>query len=112
MSVRIESDTMGNVEVPSDKYWGAQTQRSIQNFKIGGHRFSPAVIRAFGIVKKAAAITNLRQVISVRLQETTCLLKLGLEPRYALFGLENGLLKSITARWFAGQKGLFAVAMS
>ena len=39
MGVRIESDSMGKVEVPSDKYWGAQTQRSLQNFKIGGHRF-------------------------------------------------------------------------
>jgi len=56
--VRIESDSMGNVEVPSDKYWGAQTQRSLQNFKIGGHRFGRPVIRAFGIVKKAAALAN------------------------------------------------------
>jgi fumarate hydratase class II len=56
--VRIESDSMGKVEVESDKYWGAQTQRSLQNFKIGGHRFGRPVIRAFGIVKKAAALTN------------------------------------------------------
>jgi fumarate hydratase class II len=49
---------MGQVEVPSDKYWGAQTQRSLQNFKIGGHRFGRPVIRAFGVVKKAAAMTN------------------------------------------------------
>jgi fumarate hydratase class II len=58
MSVRIESDSMGQIEVPSDKYWGAQTQRSLQNFKIGGHRFGRSVIRAFGIVKKAAAFAN------------------------------------------------------
>src|SRR5580693_10575987 len=57
-SVRIESDSMGQVEVPTDRYWGAQTQRSLQNFKIGGQRFGRPVIRAFGIVKKAAAITN------------------------------------------------------
>ena len=57
-SVRIESDSMGQVEVAGDKYWGAQTQRSLQNFKIGGHRFGRPVIRAFGIVKKAAAMTN------------------------------------------------------
>jgi fumarate hydratase class II len=57
-SVRTETDSMGGVEVPSDRYWGAQTQRSLQNFKIGGHRFGRPVIRAFGIVKKAAAITN------------------------------------------------------
>src|SRR5215472_3877191 len=56
--VRIESDSMGTIDVPSDKYWGAQTQRSLQNFKIGGHRFGRPVIRAFGIVKKAAALTN------------------------------------------------------
>src|SRR6516162_7283063 len=55
---RQESDSMGTIDVPSDKYWGAQTQRSLQNFKIGGHRFGRPVIRAFGIVKKAAALTN------------------------------------------------------
>jgi len=57
-NVRIESDSMGPIEVPAEKYWGAQTQRSLQNFKIGGHRFGRPVIRAFGIVKKAAALTN------------------------------------------------------
>ncbi len=59
MSTRIEKDTMGTVEVPADRYWGAQTQRSLQNFKIGGHRFAPAVVHAFGVVKKAAAHVNL-----------------------------------------------------
>src|ERR1700688_3395651 len=58
-NVRIESDSMGEIEVPADKYWGAQTQRSLQNFKIGGHRFGRPVIAAFGTVKKAAALTNL-----------------------------------------------------
>jgi fumarate hydratase, class II len=58
MEFRVETDSMGEVKVPASAYWGAQTQRSIQNFKIGGHRFSPAMIRAFGIVKKAAALTN------------------------------------------------------
>lgn len=58
MTHRIESDSIGNIEVPADRYWGAQTQRSLENFKIGGHRFSPAMLRAFGIVKKAAALTN------------------------------------------------------
>jgi fumarate hydratase class II len=56
--VRIETDSMGQVEVAADKYWGAQTQRSLQNFKIGGQRFTRPVIRAFGIVKKAAALAN------------------------------------------------------
>src|ERR1017187_3545870 len=58
MSVRTESDSMGQVEVPSDKYWGAQTQRSLQNFKIGGHRFGRPVIRAFGIVEKASGLMD------------------------------------------------------
>ncbi len=55
---RIEKDTMGEVEVPEDKYWGAQTQRSLINFKIGNDHFPREFIRAFGILKKAAAITN------------------------------------------------------
>lgn len=60
MSVRIENDTMGPVEVPSDKYWGAQTQRSINNFKIGGEKaqMPKEIIQAFAILKKAAAATN------------------------------------------------------
>ncbi|MBS2019720.1 MAG: class II fumarate hydratase [Deltaproteobacteria bacterium] len=55
---RTETDTMGTVEVPADRYWGAQTQRSLQNFAIGGHRFTRPVVRAFGIVKMAAAQVN------------------------------------------------------
>ncbi|MBX7241623.1 MAG: class II fumarate hydratase [Bacteroidia bacterium] len=58
MEYRIEKDTMGEVRVPADKYWAAQTQRSIQNFRIGGHRMPLEVIRGFAILKKAAAITN------------------------------------------------------
>jgi fumarate hydratase class II len=57
-NIRLESDSIGKIEVPQDRYWGAQTQRSLQNFKIGGHRFSRSMIRAFGLVKKAAALTN------------------------------------------------------
>jgi fumarate hydratase class II len=60
MSTRVETDSMGEVRVESDKYWGAQTQRSIENFKIGGHRFAPSVVRAFGVVKKASALANLK----------------------------------------------------
>ncbi len=55
---RMESDSHGQIAVPADRYWGAQTQRSLENFKIGGHRFPRRVIQAFGIVKKAAALTN------------------------------------------------------
>jgi fumarate hydratase class II len=60
MSIRIEKDTMGPVEVPSNAYWGAQTQRSINNFKIGGekNRMPIEIIHAFAILKKAAALTN------------------------------------------------------
>src|SRR4051812_17678908 len=59
MSYRIEKDSMGEVKVPADKYWGAQTQRSLENFKIGGERFPREFIRALGVLKKAAAKTNL-----------------------------------------------------
>ncbi|MEZ5083296.1 MAG: class II fumarate hydratase [Bacteroidales bacterium] len=59
MEYRIEKDTMGNVEVPADKYWGAQTQRSKLNFPIGEPGSMPIeIIRAFAYLKKAAAITN------------------------------------------------------
>jgi fumarate hydratase class II len=60
MSIRIEKDTMGTVEVPADKYWGAQTQRSIDNFKIGNATTHMPIelIHAFAILKKAAARTN------------------------------------------------------
>ncbi len=59
MNFRIEKDTMGEVQVPADKYWGAQTQRSLVNFPIGPSASMPIeVIHAFGYLKKAAAITN------------------------------------------------------
>ena len=58
MEHRIEKDTLGEVEVAADRYWGAQTQRSLENFKIGGQRMPQEVIRAFAILKKAAAIVN------------------------------------------------------
>lgn len=56
---RVEKDTMGEVLVPDDKYWGAQTQRSLENFKIGGQKMPREIIYAFAILKKAAALTNL-----------------------------------------------------
>jgi fumarate hydratase, class II len=59
MDFRVEKDTMGTVEVPANKYWGAQTQRSMMNFKIGAPASMPIeIIRAFAYLKKAAAITN------------------------------------------------------
>ncbi|MBT6981054.1 MAG: class II fumarate hydratase [Candidatus Marinimicrobia bacterium] len=58
MKTRTERDSIGPVEVPSDRYYGAQTQRSFENFKIGGERFPREFIRAYGILKKAAASVN------------------------------------------------------
>ena len=58
MATRIETDSMGQLEVASDRYWGAQTQRSLMNFKIGSEKMPREVIRAFGILKKAAALAN------------------------------------------------------
>ncbi|MGE4234396.1 MAG: class II fumarate hydratase [Bacteriovoracia bacterium] len=58
MKTRTESDTMGKVEIPADKYWGAQTQRSFENFKIGPVPFTASFIKAFAILKHATAQTN------------------------------------------------------
>jgi len=58
MEFRIESDSMGQIKVPKDRYYGAQTARSLMNFKIGGDKFPRELIRAFGILKKAAALAN------------------------------------------------------
>jgi fumarate hydratase class II len=58
MEFRKETDSMGEIQVPIDKYYGAQTARSLMNFKIGGERFPRELIRALGILKKAAALTN------------------------------------------------------
>jgi fumarate hydratase, class II len=58
MKTRIEKDSLGALEVPAEKYWGAQTQRSLQNFKIGTERMPDEIIHAFAILKKGCAITN------------------------------------------------------
>ncbi|HVO51522.1 MAG TPA: class II fumarate hydratase [Thermoanaerobaculia bacterium] len=58
MASRIEKDTMGEVAVPADRYWGAQTQRSLENFEIGESRIGRPMLRAFGILKRAAAEVN------------------------------------------------------
>ena len=59
MATRVETDSMGEIKVPADKYYGAQTMRSRHNFKIGGERMPTEIVRAFGVLKKAAALTNL-----------------------------------------------------
>jgi len=56
---RTERDSMGGIEVPGERYWGAQTQRSLENFRIGGERMPPALIRALALQKKAAALANM-----------------------------------------------------
>ncbi len=58
MNYRIQKDSLGEVKVPADKYWGAQTQRSYQNFKIGWEKMPREITHAFGILKKAAALAN------------------------------------------------------
>ncbi|MHB1104554.1 MAG: class II fumarate hydratase [Devosia sp.] len=58
MGMRVESDSMGTINVPDDKYYGAQTARSLANFDIGGEKMPVEIIRAFGILKKAAALAN------------------------------------------------------
>ena len=60
MATRTETDSMGAIEVPADKYYGAQTARSLANFDIGGEKMPPEIIHAFGILKKAAALANFR----------------------------------------------------
>ena len=58
MSTRVERDSMGEIEVPADRYWGAQTQRSLRNFRIGTERLPRSLIRALGLVKQCAAAVN------------------------------------------------------
>ena len=58
MTFRVETDSMGEIQVPSDKYYGAQTARSLHHFRIGGERMPRELIRAFGILKKASALVN------------------------------------------------------
>ena len=56
--MRTESDSMGTIEVPDEVYWGAQTARSLIHFDIGEDRMPPELVRAFGLLKKAAALVN------------------------------------------------------
>lgn len=61
-NTRTESDAFGEIQVPADKYWGAQTERSLENFKINQpqDRMPPPIVKAFGILKGAAATVNMR----------------------------------------------------
>ena len=70
MDTRTETDSFGPLEVPADRYWGAQTQRSLINFPIGGERQPVAVVRALGVIKMAAAQANMEQgLLDARLGE-------------------------------------------
>ena len=71
MTTRTEHDTMGEVQVPSEAYWGAQTQRSYQNFKIGGETLPQPLIYAMALVKEAASSKN--RLTSSSAPLTTCL---------------------------------------
>ena len=61
MEYRLEHDTMGEVRVPADRYWGAQTQRSFENFRIGTEKIPPEVIRAFAVVKLALSLIHISE---------------------------------------------------
>ncbi len=71
MKYRQEHDSMGDILVPADRYWGAQTQRSLENFPIGTEKMPVAVIRAFGLLKKAAALAN-RELRPEKMTEEKC----------------------------------------
>ena len=59
LAIRVERDTFGSIEVPAERLWGAQTQRSLQNFKISCEHMPAALLYALALVKKAAALVNL-----------------------------------------------------
>lgn len=58
MEYRIEKDTMGEIKVPNDRYWGAQTERSLENFRIGIEKMPKELIRAFALLKRSLAVVN------------------------------------------------------
>ena len=76
MATRTESDAFGDIEVPADKYWGAQTERSLENFRINQpqDRMPPPIVRAFGILKGAAAKVNIEYGLGtcIRAQWLSC----------------------------------------
>lgn len=86
---RSESDAFGEVQVPADKYWGAQTERSLENFRINTpqDRMPPPIVRAFGILKGAAATVNMRYGLGMSLLAPFYLLTLparsAVKPRSA-----------------------------
>ena len=73
-NTRTESDAFGEVQVPNDKYWGAQTERSLENFKINQpqDRMPPPIVRAFGILKGAAAAVNMKFGLGASSEREVC----------------------------------------
>ena len=91
-SYRVEHDSMGQIQVPADVYWGAQTQRSYENFKIGTEKMPAEIIRAFAILKKAAAMANFK---IGKLDQKRC------DSRFVMkFWRENWMNNS---RWWYGK---------
>jgi len=91
MATRIEKDSFGPIEVPADRLWGAQTQRSLMNFKIGTEKMPAQLIKALAQVKRAAAQVNLE-------------LKL-LDPKKAKAIIEAGLRTALVSKSTAGGNG-------
>ena len=89
--MRVETDTFGPIEVPADRYWGAQTQRSLQNFRIGSETMPAPLVRALGIVKRAAAKVNREQgVLEPRLADADHARRPGGDRRQARRALPAG----------------------
>ena len=82
---RKESDAFGEIEVPSDRYWGAQTERSLENFKINQpqDRMPPPIVRAFGILKGAAATVNMKFGLGKDPLQRACVRKKGMADALA-----------------------------
>lgn len=83
-NTRTESDAFGEIQVPADKYWGAQTERSLENFRINQpqDRMPPPIVKAFGILKGAAATVNMRYGLGTSLPAK-------LKPEPSLFRLSR-----------------------
>jgi fumarate hydratase, class II len=79
-NTRTESDAFGEIQVPADKYWGAQTERSLENFRINQpqDRMPPPIVRAFGILKGAAATVNMRYGLGMYMNQLSMRCQLGL----------------------------------
>src|SRR5260370_39387115 len=96
MTTRRETDSMGAIEVPADRYWGAQTQRSLEHFKIAGERFPPEMIRAFGLLKRACAEVNAelallpKDIAGAIVAAADEVIAGKLDARFALVGWQTG----------------------